>query len=184
MSKRKAKILFQMTGSIACYKACSVVSRLVQNGCEVKVMCSANALNFIGRATLEGLTKNDVLSDMFAGKSSPAHVEIAEWADLAIVCPATANIVSKMAAGLADDCVTTTFLSFPRQKPYLAAPAMNEKMLLHPATQKSLETLRSWGIKILEPGEGWQACGAAGAGRMAEPEKIYEKIMSALDGLK
>ncbi len=169
-----------MTGSIACYKACQVISRLVQNGYALKTICSKNALNFIGKATLEGLTKNEVLTDMFAGKFSPMHIEISDWADLAVLCPATANMINKLSVGIADDYISTVFLAFDRKKPYWVVPAMNEKMYEHPTTQNSLKTISSWGVRILEAKEGWQACGKKGRGRMAEPEDIYSAIINSL----
>lgn len=175
-----SKILFQMTGSIACYKACSVISKLVQNGFEVKAACTKSALKFIGVSTLEGLTRKPVYADMFEGERSLEHVELAKWLDLSIICPATGNIINKMAGGIADDCVSTLFLAHDFSKPVLVAPAMNQNMYAHPATKRSITTLKSWGVKILDTDTGYQACGETGAGRLLEPDKIYEEILNFL----
>jgi phosphopantothenoylcysteine synthetase/decarboxylase len=180
MSKSKGNILFQLTGSIACYKACIVVSRLVQEGFKVKTICSANALKFIGKATLEGLTHNPVYVDTFEEKFALEHVEIVKWLDLAIICPATANIINKLAAGIGDDYISTTFLAFDLSKPYLIAPAMNKNMYEHPATVRSMRVLKEWGVKVLGAGTGYQACGDKGPGRLLEPEELYREITGAL----
>ncbi|MDQ7772335.1 MAG: flavoprotein [Elusimicrobiales bacterium] len=178
--KRKANILFQLTGSIACYKACGVISKLVQGGCDVKTVVTANALNFIGKSTLEGLTHRPVYMDTFEDRSALEHVELTKWMDLAITCPATANAMNKMAAGVADDFVTTLFLAWDQKKPWLVAPAMNRSMWAHPATRRSVKTLGEWGVKILGTGKGYQACGDVGEGRLLEPEEIHKEIMKAL----
>lgn len=177
---KKNKILFQMTGSIACYKACIVISKLVQNGFHVQTICSENALKFIGKSTLEGLTRRPVYVDTFEEKLALEHIEITKWLDLAIICPATANILNKLASGIADDYISTTFLAFDFSKPYLIAPAMNKNMLGHPATQKSIKTLKSWGVKILQTASGFLACGDEGQGRLLEPEIIYREILKNL----
>ncbi len=179
MSKRH-NILFQFTGSIACYKACSAVSRLVADRHAVRTICSANALKFIGKATLEGLTHEPVLTDTFEEKRALEHIELGKWADLAIVCPATANIINKLAAGVADDYISTAFLAWDLKKPYLVAPAMNRNMYLHPATQEGIRKLSGWGVKVLPAGEGRQACGDEGPGRLPEPEQIVEAIYGGL----
>ena len=181
MSKYNGKnILFQLTGSIACYKACMVISRLVQDGFQVKAACSANALRFIGRSTLEGLTHNPVHLDMFGEKSGIEHVETVKWLDLAIVCPATANIINKFAAGIGDDYISTTFLAFDFSKPYLIAPAMNKRMYAHPATVRSMRVLKEWGVRVLGSGSGYQACGDEGDGRLLEPDELYREIRDAV----
>ncbi|MFA5161656.1 MAG: flavoprotein [Elusimicrobiales bacterium] len=178
MSKSK-NILFQLSGSIACYKACSAISKLVQRGHEVKAVCTPAALKFIGEATLEGLTRKPVYCDMFERKTGLEHISLNKWADVSVVCPATADVISKMAAGIGDDCVTTLFLSHDFKKPFLVAPAMNVNMWNHPATRRSVETLRQWGVKIIEPGAGYQACGDEGRGRLSEPEEIVSAAEAA-----
>ena len=179
MSKGK-NILFQLTGSIACYKACGVISRLVQDGHRVKTICSANALKFIGKATLEGLTHMPVYVDMFEEKFALEHIELVKWLDLAIICPATANIINKLAAGIGDDYISTTFLASDFSKPYLIAPAMNQNMYAHPATAAALKKLEGWGVKMLGTGVGYQACGDKGPGRLLEPDRILAEIYGAL----
>jgi phosphopantothenoylcysteine decarboxylase/phosphopantothenate--cysteine ligase len=174
------KILFQLTGSIACYKACSVISKLVQDGCDVKTVVSANALKFIGKSTLEGLTHHAVHTDTFEDRSALEHIELTKWMDLAIVCPATANIINKFAAGIGDDYISTIFLACDFKKPYLVAPAMNRNMWAHPATRRSVQNLRNWGVKVLDTGKGYQACGDEGEGRLLEPEDLLKEIKKAL----
>ncbi|MEA3306786.1 MAG: flavoprotein [Elusimicrobiota bacterium] len=182
MSKSKGNILFQLTGSIACYKACNIISQLVQNGFSVKTICSQNALKFIGKSTLEGLTREIVHTDIFENKNIPGHIELAKWADLAIICPATANILNKLAAGIADDYISSVFLAFDFSKPYLIAPAMNKNMYAHPATQKAIKILKDWKVEVIDTADGHQACGDKGNGRLLEPNEIYKKIAGQLGG--
>ncbi|MBF0547030.1 MAG: flavoprotein [Candidatus Riflebacteria bacterium] len=173
-------ILFQLTGSIACYKACIVISKLVQSGNQVRTLASEAALKFIGKATLEGLTDNAVITEMFGTRFPRAHIDLPDWADLLILCPATANTINALAAGLADNLIGSTFLANNFRKPYLIAPAMNTNMFLHPATQESLKKLEAWGVRILPTDEGRLACGTSGPGRLLEPEKILLEIMKCL----
>jgi phosphopantothenoylcysteine decarboxylase/phosphopantothenate--cysteine ligase len=180
MSRSKGNILFQLTGSIACYKACNVISRLVQEGYAVKPVCSENALKFIGRSTLEGLTHNAVYVDTFEDRSALEHIALARWLDLAVICPATANIMNKLAAGIGDDYISTVFLAFDFSKPYLIAPAMNRSMYAHPSVKRSTKILEGWGVKVLGTGSGYQACGDKGAGRLLEPDAIYREIVKNL----
>jgi phosphopantothenoylcysteine decarboxylase/phosphopantothenate--cysteine ligase len=181
MSKR---ILFQLSGSIACYKACMVISRLIQDGFEVQTACTANALRFIGPATLEGLTGKPVFTDAYEAGRMMDHIHLAKWADLAILCPATANSTNQLAAGIATDGVGSLFLAWDLKKPYLLAPAMNQEMFRHPATQQSISKLQSWNVQVLGTGHGRQACGDIGPGRLLEPEKIHAEILKALDQTK
>ncbi|MBI2606451.1 MAG: phosphopantothenoylcysteine decarboxylase, partial [Deltaproteobacteria bacterium] len=132
----KGKILVQLSGSISAYKACYVISRLVQSDFEVQTAATANALRFVGAATLEGLSGKPVFSDAYETGRMLDHIHLAKWADLAILCPASANSISRLASGLADNALGSLFLSFdPSKKPYLIAPAMNQAMFSHPATQ-------------------------------------------------
>ncbi|MCM2279696.1 MAG: flavoprotein [Oligoflexia bacterium] len=178
----KSKILFQLSGSIACYKACQVISRLVQDGHEVQPVCTQGALRFIGAATLEGLTGKPVFSDTFTSGRMLDHVNLAKWADLAILCPASADVINRLAVGNASDCVGSLFLAWDLKKPYLVAPAMNQQMMAHPATQESLSKLASWKVHILGTGSGYQACGDIGPGRLLEPEQLLEAIRKAIAG--
>lgn len=179
-----AKILYNLSGSIACFKSCMVISQLVQRGYQVQTACTAGALQFIGSATLEGLTGRPVLVDPFEPGRMMDHIHVARWADLAILAPASANTINRLANGLASDMVGTLFLAFDRTKPYLLAPAMNEAMLAHPATRESLERLAGWGVQVLPTASGHQACGTTGQGRLLEPEQILALIEAALQGVK
>ncbi|MGC8867683.1 MAG: flavoprotein [Elusimicrobiales bacterium] len=173
-------IVFILSGSVAVFKACSVISKLVQKGHNLKVIGTKNSLNFIGKSTIEAITGKPFLVDMFENNlSDPQHIELSQWADVAILCPATANIINKMACGIADDLPTTFFLSWEiSKKPFLVFPAMNEKMYLHPITQSSIRKLSEIGVKIYEAEEGYLACKMKGKGRLMEPEKIIDIIAS------
>ncbi|MBS1969434.1 MAG: bifunctional phosphopantothenoylcysteine decarboxylase/phosphopantothenate--cysteine ligase CoaBC [Bdellovibrionales bacterium] len=176
----KSKVLFMMTGSIACYKACQVISRLVQAGNEVQVVASPGALQFVGNATFEGLTGKSVVSDLYAPGSVMDHIHLMRWADLVVVAPATANYINKIAQGVGDDLLTTLFLAHDFKKPFLLAPAMNTSMYMHPVTQSSIKRLREMGIEILETASGVLACGETGFGRLLEPDLMLEEIRQHL----
>ena len=175
-----SNILFILTGSIAAYKACDVVSQLVQRGHRVRTVATESALKFIGPATLEGLTGTPVLSDLFAPGAALEHINLTRWAEAVIVCPATAHTLARLAAGLADDLPGALFLAHDRAKPWLVAPAMNPAMWAHPATQASVAKLREWGVRFLPVGAGRTACGETGEGRLAEPDLIVASIEAAL----
>ena len=176
----KPHILFKLSGSIACYKACHVISKLVKENFKVQVACTPSTLNFVGIATLEGLSGRSVFHDIYEREKVMDHIELARWADLTILCPATANVINKMACGIADDAVTTLFLAYDFKKPYLIAPAMNHSMLKHPATQKSMNQLKQWNITVLETDFGHQACGETGEGRLLEPDLIFDEVFKQL----
>ncbi len=176
----KFNILVKVTGSIAAYKTAYLVSRLVKENCDVKVVATKSALKFVGAATFEGLTGNQVFTDTFEAGKMMSHINLAKWADLTIVVPADANTINKFAAGMADNLVTSLFLAHNRSKPYLIAPAMNVAMLNHPATQQSLEKLKDWGIKVLPTASGRLACGDRGDGKLLEPEVIFGYIFKEL----
>ena len=175
-----SNLLFVFTGSIAGFKACEAVSQLVQRGHRVRAVATAAALRFIGPATLEGLTGSPVPTDMFAPGAALDHINLTRWADLVIVCPATANTINRFAAGLADDLAGALFLAHDRTKPFLIAPAMNPAMWSHPATVAAVGKLRGWGVRFLPVGEGRTACGEIGAGRLAEPAGIVQAVEAAL----
>lgn len=176
------KILLCVTGSISCYKAAELASLLVKNGIEVKVVATEAALRFVGKATFEGLTKNKVYTDMWSNDEDPiAHITLSQkWADAIFVYPASADVINKAAAGIADTLLGALLLANNFQKPLVIAPAMNSNMLLHPATQKALQTLKEWGAKILESGQGHLACGDDGVGRLAEPSEAFEFLKGVL----
>jgi len=180
MSKSKTKILFKLTGSIAAYKSAYLISKLVQNGFEVQTVASKSALQFIGKATLEGLTSKPVYTDSFEEGKMMSHINLVKWADLTILCPATANTVNKMANGIGDNLVTSLFLAHDWSKPYIIAPAMNTAMFDHPATQESFAKLEKWGVKILPTDDGHLACGDYGKGKLLDPDKIFNHIYTII----
>lgn len=176
----KNKILIKISGSIAAYKVGYLISKLIQNNFEVKTVVTKSALNFIGIATLEGLTNNHVYMDTFENDKMMSHINLTKWADLTILVPADANTINKYSSGIADNLVTSLFLAHDTSKPYLIAPAMNVWMFNHPATKESISKLISWGIKILPTEKGYLACGDIGEGKLLEPDIIYEHIKAAL----
>jgi phosphopantothenoylcysteine decarboxylase/phosphopantothenate--cysteine ligase len=175
-----SNIAFVITGSVAAYKACDAVSRLVQLGHRVRAVATESALRFVGVATLEGLTGEKVLTDMFEPGAALEHIQITRWADAVVVCPATANTINRFAAGLADDLAGALFLAHDRSKPLLVAPAMNPEMWRHPATQESVSKLGRWGVRFIPVGSGRTACGEVGDGRLAEPADIVAAIEASL----
>lgn len=176
----KSKILFIMTGSIASYKACGVISRLKQNGHELKVVMSPSSLNFVGKATIEGLTGETPITDMYADGQVMDHIHLVRWADLILVAPATAHYINRISNGIGDDLLTTLFLAHDFKKPFLIAPAMNTMMYLHPTTQHSIQKLKEMGVEILEAASGVLACGEVGYGRLLEPELIAKEVEQRL----
>lgn len=169
-------IVVGVTGSIAAYKTASLVRLLVKEGAEVKVVMTPLAKAFITPLTIATLSKNPIMVDFYDPENGDwnSHVSMGLWADLYLVAPATANTMGKMAAGIADNLLLTTYLS--AKCPVMIAPAMDLDMYRHPATQKNMEILRSYGNLIIEPEEGELASGLSGKGRMAEPEEIVEQI--------
>lgn len=171
-------ILICVTGGIAVYKVVSLVSKLTQNAFNVKVIMSESATKFVTPLTFQVLSKNDVYTDTFDEKDSNviAHIDLADWADLIIVAPATANVIGKMANGLGDDMVTTTLLA--ATCPVWIAPAMNVNMYNHPAVKRNIAQLVKDGYSFIEPQEGYLACGYVGKGRLEEPEKLTEIVIN------
>lgn len=170
------KVLLCVSGGIAVYKAASLTSKLVQSGAEVKVIMTESAKKFVSPLTFQALSRQDVYWDTFDEKDSSkiAHIDLADWADLVLVAPATANIIGKLAGGIADDMITTTLLA--TKAAVWVAPAMNVHMYDHPAVQKNIATLVEYGYQFIEPSEGYLACGYVGKGRLEEPEKVVELI--------
>lgn len=175
-----SNLLVILSGSIACYKACDAISQLVQRGHRVRTVATEAALKFVGTATLEGLTREKVGTDLFGPGEALDHITLARWADATIVCPATANTINRLAAGLADDLAGALLLAHDRGKPLLIAPAMNPAMWAHPATTASVARLRTWGARFIDVGLGRTACGETGEGRLAEPDDIVAAIEAAL----
>ena len=169
-----------MTGSIAAFKAASLASLLVDAGFEVQSVMSDGAKHFIGESTFEGLTGRPVLRDVFERGRAHDHINLVDWADLLLLYPASANHLSRLRHGLADDLIGCLFLANNFRKPFWIAPAMNSNMLAHPAVTEALGTLESWGCRVLPTGEGRLACGEVGMGRLLEPERVFDLIREAL----
>jgi len=166
------KVVLGVTGSIAAYKACELVRLLVKRGDDVHVVMTEHARAFVTPLTFQTLSRNPVECDLFADPQDwkPGHVSLAAAADLVVVAPATANILAKMAHGLADDLLSSTLLA--TKAPVVVAPAMNTGMWENPATQANVAALAARGVRVVQPGTGDLACGTSGAGRMAEPSEI------------
>jgi len=170
-------IVLGVTGGIAAYKAADLVSRLKKLDANVYVVMTAHAKAFVSPLTFQSLSQNYVVEDMFEAPRTwdVEHIALAKLADLYVVAPATANIIAKMAAGIADDFLTTTLLA--TQAPILVAPAMNTQMYLNPLTQRNMRTLQDLGVNFVAPGSGRLACGDEGVGKMAEPQQIVDEIV-------
>jgi len=171
-------ILIGVTGGIAAYKTATIIRLLVKDGANVKVIMTDHAIEFITPLTLATLSKNPVLTEFFnpANGDWNSHVDLGLWADIFLIAPATANTIAKMATGVADNLLLTTYLSV--RCPVFVAPSMDVDMLNHPATTINIETLKAFGNSILEPVSGELASGLSGKGRMAEPEDIVKEIRS------
>ena len=174
-------ILLIVTGGIAAYKALELVRLLKRQGISVRAVMTQSATEFVTPLSMGVMTEDQVYGDMFDLKEEReiGHIQLSRQADLIVICPATANILAKMAAGISDDLATTILLA--TDKPVLAVPAMNVRMWNHPATQRNLKQLRADGITIMDPDEGEMACGEFGAGRLPEPPDVAERICNLLD---
>lgn len=170
------RILLCVSGGIAAYKAVELVRRLREAGAEVQVAMTANAQRFVGAASLQAVAGTPVRDTLWdeAAEAAMGHIELARWADRVVVAPATADLLAKLAHGIADDLVTTLCLA--TTAPLTVAPAMNNRMWLHPATQANLATLRSRGVAVIGPDDGAQACGEFGPGRLSEPPAIVAAL--------
>ena len=175
-----SRIVLGITGSIAAYKAADLASQLTKAGHEVTCVLSKAAAEFVTPLTLATLSRRPVVTDLFAEKEGwqPGHIQLADDADLLLIAPATANVLASLAHGFANDALTAIALA--TRAPILIAPAMNGKMWLHPATQKNVETLKSWGAQFVEPAEGLLACGYEGVGRLAPVEDILAAAQRVL----
>ncbi|MFZ5636104.1 MAG: bifunctional phosphopantothenoylcysteine decarboxylase/phosphopantothenate--cysteine ligase CoaBC [Pseudomonadota bacterium] len=173
------RILLCVCGGIAAYKAVELVRRLREAGAEVQVAMTENAQRFVGAASLQAVSGVPVRGTLWdeAAEAAMGHIELARWADRVVVAPATADILAKLAHGLADDLVSTLCLA--TTAPILVAPAMNNRMWLHPATQANLGTLRCRGVEIVGPDDGAQACGEFGPGRLREPPEIVRAVVDS-----
>src|SRR4030088_1819783 len=179
------RITLGVTGGVAAYKAAELVRRLQQDAFTVQVVMTRGAREFITPLTFAAISGQKVITDLFAESSGEANVEsaiehiaVAQRTDLLLVAPATADIISKFARGIADDFLTTLHLA--STAPVVVAPAMNVNMWNHPATQENVEILRARGVKIVDPDEGYLACGMTGAGRLAGQEEIIKMVREVL----
>jgi phosphopantothenoylcysteine decarboxylase/phosphopantothenate--cysteine ligase len=178
----RSKILFFVTGSIAAFKAAEAVSKLAQEGHDVQVVFSRSASKFVGKMTFEGLTGKPVLDDLFEEDRAMAHIHLARWAEVFVLCPASADVLSRLARGAADDLITALFLAKDPTVPALIFPAMNTKMWENPLVQRNVEILNSVpGIEVANPPEGSLACGETGAGRLPDLQTLLTKIYQAVN---
>lgn len=178
------KILLCVSGGIAVYKAVALTSKLVQAGAEVRVIMTKSAMEFVTPLTFQTLSRNEVYFDTFDEKNPQviAHIDLADWADLVLVAPATANTIGKLANGVADNMLTTTLMA--TKATVWIAPAMNVHMYEHPAVQENIQTLYQFGYRFIEPSEGFLACGYVGKGRLEEPEKIVELLVNHFEKIE
>ncbi|MGC8624586.1 MAG: bifunctional phosphopantothenoylcysteine decarboxylase/phosphopantothenate--cysteine ligase CoaBC [Phycisphaerae bacterium] len=181
MTATKKNILVCVCGGIAAYKVCHVVSQLAQRQFNVDVAMTNGAQKFVGPLTFETLSRRPVHTDLWnnPSDSDPQHIKLAQNADVILVAPATANMIGKIAHGLADDLVSTVLLAAAPEK-LMVAPSMNEQMWNNPAVQANIALLRSRGLAIIGPESGWQACRTVGTGRMSEPDSIIQAMLPRL----
>ncbi len=176
------EILLCVTGGIACYKVADLTGKLVGAGAGVTVAMSDAATRFVAPLTFQTLTRRSVYASLWQSTEQfeSTHISASELAELIVVAPATADVIAKLATGLADDLVSTLLLARPQSCPLLIAPAMNTRMWEAPPTRTNVDRLRNWGVQLVGPAEGRLACGTTGPGRMAEPEEILAAITDLL----
>jgi len=179
----KRTIVLGITGSIAAYKSAEMASQLKKLGHEVFCVMTRDATHFITPLTLQTLSQHPITIDLFEegeGDWRPSHLQLADTADLLVISPATANVIAKLAHGIADDALSTIALALRPEAKVLVAPAMNGKMWLHPATQANVKVLQSRGVEFIGPEKGLLACGYEGIGRLWDVGKIVERIQKTL----
>ena len=178
----KRTLVLGITGSIAAYKAADLASQFKKAGHDVHCVMTRDATHFITPLTLQTLSQHPVILDLFAEVTEwkPTHLPVADIADLLLIAPATANVIAKLAHGLADDALSTVALALRPEAKVVIAPAMNGKMWLHPATQANVQLLISRGVEFIGPDQGMLACGYEGIGRLWPVEKIVERILQLL----
>lgn len=174
------KIILGISGSIAAYKSCDLVRRFVERGDEVQVVLTRTAAEFVTPLTLAVLSRRPVHDRLFGAEATVDHVELARWADVLVIAPATAEVLAKLANGFADDFLSTYALA--HRKPLLIAPAMESAMWAHPAVAANVETLRARNVRFVGPNTGFLASGGEGFGRMAEPAQILEAVAALIEG--
>ena len=178
------KIMLGVSGGIAAYKAIDLASKLTANGAEVRTVLTENALHLVGAKSFEAVTGGPVYTNLWEQEEFKiGHINLADWADVIVVAPATANIIGKFANGICDDLLSTTLCAC-WVKPILFAPAMNEKMWANPAVKENVKFAEQIGAEFIGPRQGRLACGAEGIGRMAEPQEILEAVGKIAAGLK
>jgi len=179
------RIAVALSGGIACYKTATLVSRLVQQGAEVRVLMTQAATHFIAPLTFQSLSGKAVLTSMWDHSDNPEsqHVGTARWCDLMVIAPCSMDMIGKIAGGMTPDVVSLTVSALPASTPLILAPAMNADMWASPILQRNLSLLRELlpNLKEVGPAEGWQACRTKGAGRMSEPEAILDCVTEALN---
>jgi phosphopantothenoylcysteine decarboxylase len=182
MKKKSRNIILGVTGSIAAYKAADLTSLLSKAGCEVHVVMTADALRFITPLPFKTLSRQPVVTDLYDEQEGwrPTHVNLADEADLLLIAPATANIIAKLALGVADDALSCIALALNPRAQLLLAPAMNGKMWLHPATQQNVKTLKARGAKVIGPEKGLLSCGYEGLGRLWPVEAVAHRVLELL----
>lgn len=175
-------LVLGVTGSIAAYKAADITSRLARAGANVNVVMTADAQKFITPLAFKTLSRNPVETGLYDEHDGwkPMHIKLADEANLLLIAPATANVLAKLAHGLADDALTCIALALQPGCPVLIAPAMNGKMWLHPATQQNTATLKARGVHFIGPEEGMLSCGYEGIGRLFDAEKIVQRALELL----
>src|SRR5512137_30788 len=180
--KMKQNIILGVTGSIAAHKAADLASLLAKQGCNVRVVMTADAQKFITPLPFKTLSRNPVVTGLYDEDEGwkPTHIELADAADLLLVAPATANTIAKLALGLANDSLSCIALALNPAARVLVAPAMNGKMWLHPATQQNVATLKSRGVEFIGPEEGLLSCGYEGIGRLWPVEQVAERALELL----
>src|SRR5579872_2772858 len=178
----KRNIVLGVTGSIAAYKAADLTSQLVKQGADVRVVMTADALRFITPLAFKTLSRHPVVTDLYDEEEGwkPTHINLADEANLLLIAPATANVIAKLAHGLAGDALTCIALALNVRARLLLAPAMNGKMWLHPATQQNVATLKTRGAEVIGPEEGMLSCGYEGLGRLWPVEAIARRAMELL----
>ena len=172
-------VLIGITGTIATYKVCELIRLFKRNGANVNVVATLNALNFITKTTIENLSQNPLNINQFdVDDYKPEHISLADKSDIFVIAPISANTISKIALGICDNLLTSTFCAF--KKPVVIAPCMNTNMWENPSIQKNIQILKERGIKTVEPETGFLACGREGKGRLADVNKIYETVKNML----
>lgn len=181
---RRVKVVLGVSGGIAAYKAIDLASKMTAAGAEVRTVLTENALRLVGAKSFEAVTGGPVYTSMWDGgeEFEIGHINLADWADVVVVAPATANIIGKFANGISDDLLSTVLCAC-WAKPMVFAPAMNERMWTNPAVQKNVKSLGQMGIELTGPKRGRLACGEEGIGRMTEPQDILEAVGRIAAGL-